>query len=294
MLLTLAHLQISPQKLLHRKLRDRGYFPRKYYSKATGYYNKPTEHQYASYGPKIVDAIKRNQPNEFRLMLEAGLSPNACNEHGESLLHLICRHDKVELFRILIAFDVDLQQCDDYGRTPMHDACWASNPSFEIARCLLKKDPNFLFIYDDRGMHPLNYVTKSNWALWEDFLETCLDDFCPAHDVNKNRTPVLCTMAANSRPVPDPKGKIEATLANMVASGAMSAYDAIVAAEADEETTVACSEIDFDDMTSYYDSSDDEDYYDSTSDLDSDEEDELFEIFGDTQELRLDKIEEEE
>lgn len=152
--------QLSPQRLFHRKLDERGYFPRKYRSTHSGYRNRPTEHQLASHGPKIVDTVKRNHPSELRLMMEVGLSPNACNENGESLLHMVCRRDRVDLFHVLLAFDVDLQQCDDHGRTVMHDACWVSNPSsFEIAKCLLQKDPNLLFMYDERGMHPLEYGT---------------------------------------------------------------------------------------------------------------------------------------
>ena len=77
---------------------------------------------------------------------------------------MICRRDLVDLFHVLLAFDVDLQQCDEHGRTVMHDACWASNPSsFEIAKCLLQKDPNLLFMFDERGMHPLGYGTSCIW-----------------------------------------------------------------------------------------------------------------------------------
>eukprot|EP00977_Amphora_coffeiformis_P027750 scaffold34638_cov161-Amphora_coffeaeformis.AAC.21 len=286
---------ISPQKLLHRLLKKRGYFARSYRAKDTGYYNQPTEHQLASHGPRIVEAVTKNQPNELRLMMEAGLSPNACDEHGESLLHLICRHDKVDLFHVLLAFDVDLQQTDGYGRSVMHSACWASNPSFQIARCLLKRDPTFLFLYDDRGMHPLSYVTKANWGIWEDFLEKNIDELYPTESVNKNRTPRLCTLSPNSRPVPNPKDMIEAALANMVASGALAPLDAIIALDADDETTVAASDIDPDETT-YYDSSSDEEEDESESCFDDDdesdsvfdaeEEQELLELVGEMKKLK--------
>lgn len=214
-------------------------------------------------------------------MLEAGLSPNACDDIGESILHLICRHDKVDLFRVLLAFGVDLQQTDEYGRTAMHSACWASNPSFEITRCLLKRDPNFLFFHDERGMHPLNYITKANWGLWEDFLEKHVDEFYPEDNPDKNRTPPLCSLPANSRPVPDPEDVVDATLVNMVASGALTAIDAIIDLEADDETTVSCSEIDPDETT-YYDSSDEDEsetcFDDTESEIDSEEEEELLEM----------------
>lgn len=119
-LITFA-LQVPPQGKLHIKLKGRGYNPRNYASKRTAYYNKPTEHQLASYGQAMIDVVRRNKVEEFRMMLEAGLSPNACNQHGESLLHMVCRHGKLNLFNLLVAYDVDIQQVDDYGRSAMHE-----------------------------------------------------------------------------------------------------------------------------------------------------------------------------
>ena len=81
---------------------------------------------------------------------------------------MVCRHGKVQLFFVLVAFDVDLQQTDDYGRTALHDACWASQPSFDIAAWLLRRDPSLLFLYDARGSLPLSYVTKSLWQDWNE------------------------------------------------------------------------------------------------------------------------------
>ena len=111
--------QVPPQAKFHLKLKERGYSPRNYSSKRSGYHNQPTEHQLASYGTAILDVVKQNRVEEFRRMLESGLSPNSCNQHGESLLHMVCRHGKEDLFRVLVAFDVDLQQTDDYGRSPV-------------------------------------------------------------------------------------------------------------------------------------------------------------------------------
>ena len=117
------------------------------------------------------------------------------------------------------------------------------------------------------------------WPIWNDFLETHFDELYPADNINKNRTPVLCSLEPESRPVPDPKEKIEPTLANMVASGALSALDAILALEADDETTVACSEIDDEESTSYY-SSDEEDETETETWYESDEEKCSFDMLG--------------
>lgn len=208
-------------------------------------------------------------------MLEAGLSPNACNQHGESLLHMVCRHGKLDLFNILVAFDVDVQQTDDYGRTPMHDCCWASQPSFEIARCLIERDPQMMFLFDARGSLPLTYVTKTLWGEWNHFMEDVMDIAFPWDNPRKDMTPLLCNMKPNSRPVPDPKDVIPASLASMVATGTMQPYECIIAMGAFEDDTVQCSE---------YDSEDSSDG--SDSDFDSDEEEELFEIVGGMQNLK--------
>lgn len=277
-------LQISPQALFLLKLKERGYFPRNYSSKRSGYHNAPTEHQLASYGCAIVDAIKQNRAEDLRRLLEAGLSPNACNEHGESILHMVCRHGKADLFRILVAFDVDLQQTDDYGRTAMHDACWAANPSFEIVQWLIKSDPTFLFLYDARGSLPLSYVTKANWAAWREYLEDTINELFPRGKEAKLLVPYICTLKPNSRPVPDPKYKIDPILANMVASGAMSPYDAIMSMEeSDDETTVACSE---------YDDDSDSSFLESETEFDSDDEEELYCIAGGMRRMTLGTIEE--
>ena len=235
-------------------------------------------------------------------MLGSGLSPNACNEHGESLLHMVCRHGKTDLFRVLLAFDVDLQQTDDYGRTPvsdptnktvcsasflctclslmsqiffllliqMHDCAWAANPSFEIATYLLQRDPNFLYIFDARGSLPLSYVTKPLWGEWNTFLSSSLDHYFPEDNPHKDEVPILCTMKPDSRPVSDPKNKIAPQLAKAVAMGEMSPYEAIINKGTDDDTYL-CSEIDSDD-SSYYS--------DEDSDFDSDEEEELYQIVG--------------
>lgn len=275
--------QVAPQAKFHLKLKERGYFPRNYCAKRSGYYNQPTEHQLASYGSEILAVVKQNRVHEFQRLLECGLSPNACNNHGESLLHMVCRHGKVDLFHVLVAYEVDVQQTDDYGRTAMHDACWAANPSFDIARWLLHRDPAMMSLFDARGSLPLSYVTKSLWGEWNAFLDGIMDEVFPAGSPVKDVTPELCTMKPDSRPVPDPKDKMPAELANQVANGHVLPHEAMAQMGADDATaTVMTEEDNYDDEDSSY-------YSDSDSDWDSDEEEELFEIVG---HLRLGTVEE--
>lgn len=232
----------------------------------------------------MLAVVKQNRVQEFRRLLECGLSPNACNAHGESLLHMVCRHGKEDLFHILVAYEVDVQQTDDYGRTALHDACWAAHPSFEIARWLLLRDPALMSLFDARGSLPLSYVTKSLWGEWNTFLDSIMDNVFPADSPLKDVTPELVTMKPHSRPVPDPKHKIPTHIATQVANGTMQPYQALAlwAAEDADETVMTGEDDDYsldDDESSSYDSEDDD------SDFDSDEEEELYQMVGHVQQL---------
>jgi len=256
-----SYTDTNPQDFLDERLEERGYLPLSFDAKETAYYNKPTKHQLASYGQRMIDAVKGYDVVNYKRMISAGLSANACNAHGESLLHMVCRRGNMPLFQILLDAGVDLQQTDDYGRTPMHDCCWSASPSFEIARTLLKKDSTFLFLQDVRGALPLSYVTKSNWGGWNKFLEHVLDEFFPEDKTNKDAIPELCLRNPNSRPVQDPKHCIPASLANMVATGTMHPYEVMLAMTASDD--------DVTEVSTLFDS--DEDDSDSDDSIDDEE-----------------------
>ena len=192
----------------------------------------------------MIEAVKGYEVTNFRRMINAGLSPNACNNHGESILHMVCRRGNMPLFQIMLDAGVDLQVVDDYGRSPMHDCCWASSPSFEIARILLKKDPALLFLRDVRGALPLSYVTKSNWGGWNKFIEKTIDEIFPESSRNKDLIPELCLRDPNTRPVANPKHCIPSSLANMVATGTMHPYEVMLAVTGTEDDATVVSNSD--------------------------------------------------
>ena len=173
----------------------------------------------------MLDIVKHNKTLEFRAMLEAGLSPNACNAHGESLLHMVCRHGQVRMFRILVEFFVDPRQTDDCGRTPLHEACLSSAPSFEIIRWLIRSDPGFLFLIDERGSLPLDLVNKSLWPQFHQFIEHTVDEFFPKSNSGMDISPGLCNVQPNSRPVRPAWNAISPFLARQVASGALAPHE---------------------------------------------------------------------
>lgn len=118
---------------------------------------------------------------------------------------------------------------------------------------------------------------------------TVIDEIFPADKSNKDETPVLCTMKPDSRPVPDPKHKIPAALANCVASGVMAPYELIIAMGAYEDaSTVQGSDHEYDSedfSDSSYDSEEEDEF-------NSDEEEELFRITGQIGNVQLGRIEE--
>jgi hypothetical protein len=63
--------------------------------------------------------------------------------------------------------------------TPLHDACWTSQPCFELIELLITHMSDLLYVSDARGYYPLDYVRKENWDAWIDFLDAHKDYVVP-------------------------------------------------------------------------------------------------------------------
>jgi Ankyrin repeats (many copies) len=218
---------LTPQQYLESLLRSRGYSVQYYDVMLTAYYNKPSPFQEASYGVHIVDVVRRNDSQTLDRLLSLGLSPNACNCYGESLVHLACRRGNFQSLQTMIDFNCNIQVSDDYGRTPFHDLCWASEPSFQSAAILLEIDSRMLFMKDCRGSSPLAYARQEHWADWIKFLESRKDEYWPkqGHEF-KQGPPQLAELHANSQPIADPENAIGIKLAALVSSGKMTIDEA--------------------------------------------------------------------
>lgn len=68
---------------------------------------------------------------------------------------------------------------DDLGRNPIHDACWTHKPNFELIKLLVVACPDLLYIADNRGFTPLDYVGKGCWREWRRFLNDHQDVILP-------------------------------------------------------------------------------------------------------------------
>lgn len=87
-------------------------------------------------------------------------------------MHLACRRGYLDVVTFLVCeAGVPVLVRDDYGRTPMHDACWSTSPNLELMEFLLRTCPDLLLLSDVRGHLPFSYVRKEHWKAWIGFLE---------------------------------------------------------------------------------------------------------------------------
>lgn len=250
----------SPQAFLIREMEARGYSSKLYCSLEGGYYCRPTPLQQASYGSSLSKAIRASDGITVRKMMDAGLSPNPCNQFGESLVHMVCRRGDHKVLRILLEAGCSVQVTDDYGRTPLHDACWRADPSFDTVQLILDSDKHLVQMMDCRGTAPLAYVKPENYQKWTDFLESKLDRFWPKRDVKtegEERPPPMVLRPPHSLPIPDPEHALPVEVAVMVANGQMSPEEAMFLDESSD------SESDYSDEDSDYSGSDDGEEYDA-------------------------------
>jgi len=271
---------VPPQVYLDAMLRSRGYSTKRYNTLHSGYYNRPTPLQQASYDVYLIQLIRRNQVAEFSQTISCGISPNPCNAYGESIVHMVCRRGNLPLLTAMLTAGCDVQVADDHGRTPLHDACWAPEPAWSLVHTILRIDPRLLHMIDARGNVPLDYVRKDHWAQWIEYLESLQDTLWPLDKdaAQKLAPPPLTLQPSDSRPVPDPKNALNLELAAMVASGSMKPAEAVrinleEQTEITEEISDSDDEDDDDDCSSTY--SDDDDYDSDASSSDDFDEDDL-------------------
>lgn len=203
-------------------LNTRGYSTNNFCSLDGGYYCKPTPLQKASYGMKVIQAVRASDGELLQAMMDSGLSPNPCNQFGESVVHMVCRRGDYKLLKILVNAGCSLQVTDDFGRTPLHDACWTAEPSFDCVELILNHDARLLHIVDCRGSSPLSYVKREHWKQWIEFFRNKADQYWPNRDISKEgeqSPPSLAGTAAHSGPLVDPKNAIPVELAMLIASG---------------------------------------------------------------------------
>lgn len=228
-------------------LRSRGYSCEKYESLKSAYFNKPTPLQIASYQTNLIQMLASRDVStteNLRQVLASGISSNPCNAFSESLVHIVCRRGRTDLLELFVEAGCSLQCADDYGRTPLHDACWTAEPSFPTVELLLQQDVRLLYIQDARGSLPLSYVHKDHWPAWIDYLKSIKERFWKSRSVTlhgEQEPPELMLQAPNSRPLPDPNNALSPDLACLVAAGKIDP-SAVMLSDSDSESDMTNSD----------------------------------------------------
>eukprot|EP00553_Chaetoceros_curvisetus_P007886 CAMPEP_0204615050 /NCGR_PEP_ID=MMETSP0717-20131115/2649_1 /ASSEMBLY_ACC=CAM_ASM_000666 /TAXON_ID=230516 /ORGANISM="Chaetoceros curvisetus" /LENGTH=227 /DNA_ID=CAMNT_0051627899 /DNA_START=36 /DNA_END=719 /DNA_ORIENTATION=+ len=136
-----------------------------------GFFHIYTETEKDSYGNDICKAVRSLDMDLLKAMHRQGKTFQCSNRFGESLLHMACRRGSLEVVKFFLDIaGVSILCCDDFGRTPMHDACWSSAPNFELLELLIAKCPSLLLMCDKRGHSPLQYTRREHWSMWCNFL----------------------------------------------------------------------------------------------------------------------------
>lgn len=142
------------------------------------FFHHPTKEEIESYKHDVLDAV-RNSDLEMLKKFHADKRPLKCsNAFGESILHLACRKNLVQVVRFLVeTAGVPVRVSDDYGRSPLHDAVWVKQPNFELMDIVIGKCPDLLYIKDRRGHTPLGFARRDQWKAWNDYLKSKDADF---------------------------------------------------------------------------------------------------------------------
>jgi hypothetical protein len=127
-----------------------------------------------AYDMQVVKAVRTEDLATLRTLLRTGRSLQCGNKFGESIVHTCCRRGSLTVLQFLLQeAAVSCRVTCDYGRTPLHDACWTSDaPNFQLMDLLLAACPDLLHVKDARGFLPLAYVRQEHWDDWCRYLQS--------------------------------------------------------------------------------------------------------------------------
>lgn len=136
------------------------------------YFVQVTPEMISSYDMDLATAVRNEDLRVLSRMHRTGKTLQCCNRFGESVVHTVCRRGSTKLLQFLLdRANVSMKVKCDYGRTPLHDACWTRSPNFEMIAIVVDECPDFLWMTDKRGFTPLSYVQRDQWGIWCVFLQ---------------------------------------------------------------------------------------------------------------------------
>lgn len=126
-----------------------------------------------------MEAVRRWDLGALEAFAAQGVDMGASNRFGESVVHLATRRGNAPVLQFLLSHGGSLRICDDYGKTPLHDAFWTPEPRFDLVSLMLEMDWRLLLATDVRGATPLRYAKRGHWASWCGFLDRVKDHLWP-------------------------------------------------------------------------------------------------------------------
>jgi Ankyrin repeats (3 copies) len=143
-------------------------------------FDEPKQKEIDAYGFEALDAVRQRDLAKLKQFHSEGRPLKCSNRFGESILHLACRKGFCDVVEFLVnEANVPVWVKDDFGRTPLSDACWTIEPNFELMDVLISKAPDLLLISDARGHTPLAYVRREHWEKWNHYLRNKGQDLKP-------------------------------------------------------------------------------------------------------------------
>jgi hypothetical protein len=163
---------VHPADYVVEAFRSFGFDHKKIVAKSNTLFIEPTREMIAAYTKDTTQALRENNIDKLRDLHKSGVQLNCCNKFGDSSVHIACRRGNTEIVKFLLEeVQIPIYNVrDDFKRTPLHDACWTSEPNFALVDILLRAAPEHALLPDSRGDTPFAYVRAEHWDAWVDFL----------------------------------------------------------------------------------------------------------------------------
>lgn len=126
----------------------------------------------AAYDMTVLQAVRTQDIEALQALHESGRNLQCGNRFGETVVHTAARRGALSVLQFLVQqAGVSVKVCCDNGRTALHDACWSTEPNFDVIALLLDACPDLLYMTDKRGFTPLAYIRSTTCEEWCQFLQ---------------------------------------------------------------------------------------------------------------------------